>query len=56
MISFIVTSIFVLLYCVMIVVFWKRATDAFDLEENGMSYWNLFCSAASGAGLALMIL
>lgn len=50
-----IQAIFAILYVVMGLIFWSRANIHFDLEENAAGYWNLFCSAACGAGLLLMI-
>lgn len=48
--------IFGILYAVLSFIFWSRASIHFDLEENGAGYWNLFLSAAAGAGIFLMLL
>lgn len=50
-----INAVFAILYVVMGIMFWMRSSMYFDLEENLSGYWNLFCSAACGAGLLLIL-
>ena len=44
-------SLFVILYTILVIYFWHKATLHFELEEKGMGYWNLFLSAVAGASI-----
>lgn len=54
--KYMLVTILSCIYVVCMVLFWRRATENFENEENLSGYWNIFLSAFAGAALGNLIL